>query len=1105
MLFNLCRNGCMRVACPSFVLNFIVLMKLTALVVLAACLQVSAAALAQPITLSEQNAPLQKVLREIRRQSNVDFIIKTAHLQRSQPVTIQVTNKPLDKVLQEIFIDQPVAYLLDNKTIIIVDRKPPGPLNAPPKKPAQQVLAGKVTTADNEPLAGVSVTEKGTTNATVTNDDGQFSLTVSKIPAVLEFTYIGYVRQEVTAQANRLLEVTLQEDLASLEEVVVVGYGTTQKKDLTGSVASVQAKDFNKGVIVAPDQLVQGRTAGVMVINNTGQPGGSTTVRIRGNSSIRAGNNPLFVVDGIPLSGTSARPGGSSGYGSDAGNPLAYLNPNDIASMDILKDASATAIYGSRGANGVVIITTKRGQSGEPTLNVMASSGFSSLLNKPEVLDAERFRQAVAFYTPDDNSGDFGGSVNAFDAITRMAATQNYALDVSGGNESAKYRISAGYLDQNGIVETSRLRKYTTNLSSNFKFLESKKLGLDVNILATQTDENIAPIDVGVGFEGNIISQALQWNPTLPLRDESGALAYQSPTLINPLTSLAAYKDRAVVNTILTSVSPSYKITDDLEYRLMYSLTRQTGRRTGRFIAGMINPSNVNNGAAFIGNDIETNHQLTHTLSFNREIATSLNLNAVVGYEYLSFDHRWNSQSGSGFSDLGGLDYYDYLDYSIASNRSIDSYRMPTNELQSFFARAALNFDDRYLFTGTIRRDGSTKFGENNKYANFPSLAFAWNLSNESFLRDNGTLDNLKLRVGWGKTGNQEFPSGASKDRYVFSAQSISQANFGNPDLKWESSSTINAGIDFGLFQSRLSGSIDYFRKVTTDALFEQTLAQPAPNGRIWVNLDGEIINEGIELALLGSIVQNDNWNWNLAANATYLRNNVSGLLGYYETAALRGQGFSGVLGQRMVSGQPLNVWYLAIFEGIDPETGTSMYRGLDGTVGTSVDPALNKFYVNSPNPNYLLGISTDVSYKKLTLNVNMHGAFGHYLFNNTMATVLGVNNLSNRNIAEKVFDTGIGESTSNSAAPSTRYLEKGDFLKLSNLTLSYSIGNIGRAIRNLNVSLTGQNLFVFTGYSGFDPEVNTDGATNDIPSLGIEYIPYPPARTFLLGLNFSL
>ncbi|SEL78162.1 SusC/RagA family TonB-linked outer membrane protein [Parapedobacter koreensis] len=973
-------------------------------------------------------------------------------------------------------------------------------------------IQGKVVDENSNPLAGASVMIKELDRQAATNAEGLYSFTnVPQGTYTLSASFIGYQTAErsvTLSSAEQLVDFSLVSSGESLDEVVVIGYGTARKRDLTGSVASVQAKDFNKGVIVAPDQLIQGRTAGVMVINNTGQPGGSTTVRIRGNSSIRAGNNPLFVVDGIPLSGTSARsgrPDGVGGYGSDGGNPLSYLNPNDIASMDILKDASATAIYGSRGANGVVLITTKRGQAGTPTLNVMASTGFSNLLKKPEVLSADEFRQALQFYTPDDVSSDFGGSEYAFDAITRSAITQNYSVDISGGNEDGRYRISAGYLDQNGIIETSRFKKYTANVSSNFRFLESKRLGLDINILAAQTDENAPPIDVGVGFTGNVISQALQWNPTLPLRGSDGELAFQSSDLINPLTSLAAYKDNPKVNTILASFAPSFKITDELEYKLMYSLTHQAGRRTGRFIAGMINPNDVNNGGAFIRNDAETNHQLTHTLSFNKDIAADLNLNAVVGYEYLSYDTRWNSVSASGFSDLGDIDYFDYLRYSIANNRDVRSFRSPTNELQSYFARVAFNYQDRYLITGTIRRDGSTKFGENNKYANFPSLAVAWNISNESFLEGSQHLNNLKLRLGWGQTGNQEFPSGASKDRYIFDPQSIVQANFGNPDLRWESSSTINAGIDFGLFQNRLSGSIDYFRKTTTDALFEQTLAQPAPSGRIWVNLDGEIINEGVELALAGDIVRREDWNWNLGVNATYLKNEVSGLLGYYETAQLRGQGFSGVLGQRMVSGQPLNVWYLAQFEGIDPTTGTSMYRGLDGEVGTDVDPALNKFYLGSPNPKYLLGITTAVSYKRLSATINMHGAFGHYLFNNTMATVLGVNNLSNRNIGHIFFDPQAGESTSNSASPSNRYLEKGDFLKMSNLTLSYNVGNIGSTIRNLNVSLTGQNLFVLTGYNGFDPEVNTDGTSNGVPSLGIEYIPYPPARTFLLGVNFSL
>lgn len=287
--------------------------------------------------------------------------------------------------------------------------------------------------------------------------------------------------------------------------------------------------------------------------------------------------------------------------------------------------------------------------------------------------------------------------------------------------------------------------------------------------------------------------------------------------------------------------------------------------------------------------------------------------------------------------------------------------------------------------------------------------------------------------------------------------------------------------------------------------MFEQTLAQPAPAGRIWVNLDGEIVNKGVEISLTGNIIRKNGWNWDLTGNATFLKNSVSGLVGYYETGALRGQGFSGVLGQRMVNGQPLNVWYLAEYAGIDPNTGMSMYRGLDGSISSNNDPSVNKFYAASPNPTTLLGISTNLSYKKFTFGANMNGAMGHYLFNNTAATSLGISNLSTRNIGTSFFNTSVKESTSNSASPSTRYLEKGNYLKLANLTLSYKVGDIGNTLKNFNISLTGQNLFILTKYTGFDPEVNTDGSTNGIPSLGIEYLPYPPAKTILLGINFSL
>ncbi|WP_343563914.1 SusC/RagA family TonB-linked outer membrane protein [Sphingobacterium sp.] len=968
-----------------------------------------------------------------------------------------------------------------------------------------RVLKGKVVDEHQSPLTGATIKVKGSTTATTTDAEGAFSLNITSDAKSLEVSYIGYALKEVPIAGNDMTIALEPSSNQGLEEVVVIGYGTARKKDLTGSMVTIGAKNFNKGIMTSPDQLIQGKTPGVMVINNTGQPGGSTTVRIRGNSSIRASNNPLFVLDGVPMSGNSPLPEGRGGFSSDRGNPLTYLNPGDIASMDILKDASATAIYGSRGANGVVIITTKKGKEGSPEVSIGASTGVSTMREYPDVLNASRFREALKYYTPNEvDDADFGGNEDAFKAITRKAVTQNYYADVAGGTEHGKYRLSGGYLNQNGIIRGSQLKKYTANLSGNFRFLENKRLGLDFGLFLTQMDNKYAPINATVGSEGNIISQALQWNPTRPLRDAQGNLTFVSTTTRNPLTSIEAFKDLATTNTLVINLAPYYKITDDLEYRFIYSAMRQTGNRQGMYRAGLIEPSNSEDEQAFISNNGETNLQMTHMLSYNKQINEDWSVNAVAGYEYLDYNFNNNIMFGRGFKYMG-LDYFDYMQYTKPANREIASYRSPTNQLQSLFLRGGFNYLNRYLLTATVRRDGSTKFGSNNKYAVFPSLAVAWNVAEEDFLKSSGIFDQLKVRLGWGKTGNQEFPSGASLDRLVFNNQSISQANYGNPDLKWETSTTINAGIDFGILGNRLYGSIDYFNKKTTDALFEQTLAQPAPAGRIWVNLDGEIVNKGVEIALTGTIVKNDNWTWDLTGNATFLKNSVSGLVGYYETGALRGQGFSGVLGQRMVNGQPLNVWYLADYQGIDPQTGTSMYRGLDGSISTNNDPAVNKYYMNSPNPTTLLGISTNVNYKKFSLAANMNGAFGHYLFNNTAATGLGLTNLSSRNIGSKFFDTSVKESTSNSAAPSSRFLEKGDYLKLANLTLSYRVGNVGKTLKNLNVSLTGQNLFIITKYTGFDPEVNTDGSTNGIPSLGIEYLPYPPARNILLGVNFSL
>lgn len=958
-----------------------------------------------------------------------------------------------------------------------------------------RTVTGTVSDQQGMGIPGVTVTVRGTNRATQTAANGSFTIEAPE-NGTLVFSAVGYGTQEMSVSGIPST-ITLQTLTTSLNEVVVTGYGTARRRDVTGAVSSVRAKDFNKGVQVSPDQLIQGKAAGVLVINNSGQPGGATTVRIRGTSSIRSGNQPLYVIDGVPIAGESARPGGGgAGIGGSPGaNPLNFINPNDIASIDVLKDASATAIFGSRGANGVILITTKRGQTGTPTVEASLTNGISNVMKRLEVLNAGEYRAALKNYGL--TGGDFGADVDAFDAITRTAYTQNYNAAINGGNESGRYRLSISALDQEGIVRESALKKYTANLTSNFKLLNNKKLNIDFNLIAGNTTEDIAPISNNAGFTGSLIGQALQWNPTHPLRGGANDTIIVNNqignTTINPLAMLAAHQDRANTTNIIANIAPSYNFTDQLSYKLQFSINHGQGVRRSQ-LARWINVDNIRNrGQAEINNSQFTTQQITNTLNFNKEVISDLNLNAVVGHEYLKYDFRGNGISAQDFPEVG-LSYFNFLQYSTQTSRGVYSYASPTTELQSFFGRAIMNFRDKYLLTATMRADGSTKFGENNKYGYFPSLALAWNISNEDFLRGNGFLSNLKLRLGWGRTGNQEFPSGASLNRYVFGQQSISQTNFGNEDLQWETSTQTNAGVDFSVLRDRLTGSIDYFYKNTSDVLFEQTLVQPGPAGRIWINLPGNIINKGVEVSLNGGVLRQRDINWNVGVNASFLKNEVKNLLGFYQTGALHGQGISGATAQRLVSGQPLNVYYLRNFEGIDKSTGQSVYTDEGNTL----------FYSGSANPKMLLGLSTDFNYRKFTATINMNGAFGHFLYNNTANTVLPIGNLGTRNVAKSVIDAGVKEALSNPIAPSTRYLEKGNYMKLANATLSYNLGNIGANFRNATISLTGQNLFVLTDFTGFDPEVNTDKSIGGIPSLGIEYTPYPSARTILFGITFG-
>ncbi|WP_245957428.1 SusC/RagA family TonB-linked outer membrane protein [Chitinophaga flava] len=957
-----------------------------------------------------------------------------------------------------------------------------------------RTVTGKVTDEKGAAIPGASVQIKGTQNGTTTDVDGNFKVSVSPNATTLIISFIGQTAQEINIVNKTNVAVKLVAENTTLTDVVVVGYGTTRKKDITGAISQVKAGEFNRGITTAPDQLIQGKVSGLMVLNNSGAPGASTTVRIRGVSSVRSGNQPLYVVDGVPLDGRVARPAiNVSGLGQtpDA-NPLNFINSNDIASMDVLKDASATAIYGSRGANGVIIITTKKGTPGATRLDVSYSAGASSIMKQLPVLNADEYRAALKTYN--QTGGDFGGSSDGMKSILRTGITHNINVAMSGGNETGRYRASFGVTDQEGIIKKSGLKKYTATLNGQNKFLESKKLGIDYNIMAAQTTEQLAPITNDAGFTGSLIGMALQWNPTMNIRNADGTLnILDEGKSVNPLAMSEAYDDKVNISYVLASISPYYKFNDNWEYRALYSINHQVGKRESQ-VASFINIAGINKqGQAYYGNAELTTQLFNNTLSFNKQLTSAFNLSAMVGQEYQKFDYSGMGLGANGFPTYA-VKYTDILQAPSQANTSISSFRNPSSELQSFFGRVTLNFYEKYIITGTMRADGSSKFGSNNKYGYFPSFAAKWNLTGEDFLKHNRTINNLALRVGYGATGNQEFPAGAAQEQYGLGASgAASLTNVANPNLKWETSKQFNAGVDFTLVNSRIYGNIDYFYKNTSNLLFNFPAIQPAPASTYWINLPGNVINKGVEISLKGDIIRKKDLSWTLGVNATALRNELKNYDGPpVLTGSISGQGVSGATAQRLANGYPLNTFYVRKFQGFD-DKGQGIYADNGNTL----------YYLTNPNPKTLLGVNTEVVYKKWILAASGHGAFGHQVYNNTANTVLPIGNIGSRNIAKALL--GNGENLSNPITVSSRYLENGSFFKLDNVTLTYNIGNVGRVLKNASVYATGQNLFVITRYTGFDPEVNTDKNVNGVTSFGIEYSPYPTARTVMLGLLFSL
>ncbi|MBO0949903.1 SusC/RagA family TonB-linked outer membrane protein [Fibrella forsythiae] len=983
----------------------------------------------------------------------------------------------------------------------------------------EATVSGKVTDAGaGIGLPGVTVQVKGQTRGITTDADGNYRLTGVGPTSVLVFSSIGYTPQEVTVGNRQTVNISLAEDNKTLSEVVVVGYGTQKAKDVTGSVATLGPKDFNKGVITSPEQLLQGRVAGVQITPASGEPGAANNIQIRGAVSLRGGNTPLYVIDGVPLDGgdfSSGTPDFGTGT-TTARNPLSFLNPSDIENISVLKDASAAAIYGARGANGVVLITTRKGKAGAPQLNFSASGAVSSTLKRYDLLSAADFLAGVTKAGGDATLATVNAKANTDwqKEILRTSISQIYNASFGGGNDNTRYLFSLGYQDQQGLVKGTGQQRVTGRINAS-QDIFNKKVTLAVNATTSNVTDQYAMTGNQAGALGNLFGAMIGANPTYPVfRNSSDTASYYQlagGSYRNPRAMLDLYHDKSVTNRTLANVSATWFVTDGLSLKANFGVDNSTSTRTtsidsrlnGQFSVPLgsvtnqvfADPVTGLGGAAYINNLNRLSKLVEYTANYNRKLGPGT-LDAVAGFAYQTFGTTTSYLAASRFPFNESI--ISYTDNIGAANTLTGTAigggsSRGQNDLQSYFGRANYNWNEKYLLTATVRVDGSSRFGINNKYGTFPSLAGAWRISQESFI-PKGVFDDLKIRANYGIVGNQDFAGGASKIIYTYNnTGSQIQQNNPNPDLKWEQNTTTGAGIDFSVLKGRLSGSIDYYHRAGSNTLLQVFYAQPAPVSYKWINLPGEIVSQGIELNLIGQVAQTQQFGWEAVFNLTTLDIKANGIGTNQAVGAISGQGLSGAYAERITDGYAPFSFFIPKFTGFD-SNGYSTYA--DNGAAT---------YQGSPFAKLRLGLTNNFTFGLWTASLFVNGQFGGKIYNNTANALFAKGALKNaRNVTYEVANSN--ENGLNPASVSTRFLESSDYVRITNLTLSrrFELPSGGFA-KSLSLSLTGQNLFIFTGYTGLNPDVNTvtyNGNGNGIPSLGIDYTPYPTPRTVTLGLN---
>ncbi|HEY9045952.1 MAG TPA: TonB-dependent receptor [Ohtaekwangia sp.] len=993
-----------------------------------------------------------------------------------------------------------------------------------------QTITGVVMADDNSPLPGVSVLVKGTTVGTVTDADGKFSISASP-SSTLVFTFIGMKTLEVAVNNQSTVDVVMQGDISQLDEVVVVGYGTQKKSDVTGSVSSVTARDIKAIPITSMAQALQGRAAGVQVSQASNAPGGGVTIRIRGGNSIQGGNEPLYVLDGYPISNENGP----------------NINPNDIESMEILKDASATAIYGSRGANGVVMITTKRGKPGRNTLQFETYYGVQKVRKQLDMLDATQlatlvnegianvnadnvgkpgFPKAPAF--TDDQIAALGKGTNWQDEIFQSAPQQNYQLSFSGGDDKNQYYISGNYFNQDGIVVNSGFERGAVRFNLDRQI--NDKFKLSTSFVVNRTVTNLIASDGDGGSGAGVVYGALNFSPTVPVYNADGSYTIDNRTggikISNPVALAKLTTNRNTALRLLGTISGEYTIIEGLTLKVLFGTNLSQGK-INTYIPRTVYAGVGTSGTATINSSQYGEWLNENTLTYRKTINDKHRVTALVGYTLQQAHNEGFQANAQNFAN----DILTYNNLGTAQQTNPGSSNADDWGLRSYLGRVNYDYDGRYLVTLTGRVDGSSRFGAGNKNAFFPSGSVAWRISNEQFMTNVSAVSDLKLRVSYGYTGNQQIPQYQSlgalqPQNYNFgNALSIgfSPNRIANPNLKWETTGQLDIGLDIGLINNRVQITADVYQKKTKDLLYNVSLPITSGYSTSLQNI-GKTQNRGIEFAV--STVNVDKaFRWTTNFNISANRNKILDLGSV--TGDIPSGGASGHLQLSnsgiLRVGQQIGVFYGLITDGIfqnqaeidasAQKTAKPGERRFVDVVPDGVINASDRVILGHAQPNYIFGFTNNFSYKGFDLSIFFQGVQGNSIFNINRFELESLTGVSNQSTA--VLDRWTPTNPSNTIPRATsvgypyqvtsRQIEDGSYVRMRNIQLAYNFPSAWLErfkITNAKLYVSGQNLLTFTNYSGFDPEVSRYGQDN--LSLGTDYGSYPTAKMYLVGLNLG-